>query len=123
MVKGYDEISLWDISGLDMSRVGVETSAIIAGMALIGQLSSEAMEKEIVRLKKIVTQTQNELTENVKRANEDKERSLEELNVYMEAKHDEGKKKISESHSCELEELQVKIESCKKSKILKPSRL
>lgn len=53
------------------------------------------MAKEIVCKNKIVTQTQNELTENVKRENEDKERSLEELKVALEAKHDEEKQQIS----------------------------
>ena len=111
LVKGYEESTLWDISGPDVACVGVETSTIIVGMALVGQLSSEAMVKEIVRLKQLVTQMQNELIENVKHASEDNEKSLEELKIALEAKHVEEKQQLLESHSLELEELQVKIES------------
>ena len=45
LIKGYEESTLWDILGPDVARFGEETSAVIDGMALIGQSSSEAMEK------------------------------------------------------------------------------
>ena len=63
-------------------------------MALAGQSSSEAMAKEIVCLKQLVTQTQNELTESVKGKIEYKKRILEELKIALEVKHEEGKKQI-----------------------------
>lgn len=66
LIEGYEESTLWDISGPYVSCVGVETSAMIVGMALVGQLSSEAMEKEILYLKQLVTQTQSEMTESIK---------------------------------------------------------
>lgn len=45
LIEGYEESTLWDMSSLDVARVGVETSAMIVGMALAGQSSSEAMAK------------------------------------------------------------------------------
>ena len=45
LIEGYKESTLWDISGPDVAHVGVENSVVIAGMALVGQSSSEAMEK------------------------------------------------------------------------------
>ena len=71
-VKGFEESTLWDISGLDVTRVGVETSAVIAGMALAYQTSTEAMAKEITWLKQSATHFQAELVENVKNVAEDK---------------------------------------------------
>ena len=36
VLEGFEESTLWDISGPKVARVGVETSAVIAGMALAG---------------------------------------------------------------------------------------
>ena len=44
-VEGFEEITLWDISCLDVARVGVETLVVIVGMAFSVQTSTEAMEK------------------------------------------------------------------------------
>ena len=44
-VEGFEESTLWDISGPDVTRVGVKTSAVIFGMALASQISTEGMEK------------------------------------------------------------------------------
>ena len=46
-MEGFESSTLWDISSLDVARVGVETLAVIVGMALVGQTSIEAMAKEI----------------------------------------------------------------------------
>lgn len=51
MLEGVEEITLWDVSGSYVARVGMETLAVIAGMVLVGQLSPEVMEKEIAHLK------------------------------------------------------------------------
>ena len=61
-MEGFEEIMLWDISGPDVARVGIETSTVIAGMALARQSSIEVMSKEIFRLKQYVAQVQTELT-------------------------------------------------------------
>ena len=111
LIEGYEESTLWDISGPDVACVGVDTSPVIVGMALAGQSFSEAMSKEILCLKQLVTQTQNELTESVKHATKDRQRSLEELKRALEVKHEEEKQQMSKLHSRELEELQAKIES------------
>ena len=51
MLEGFEESTLWDVSGPYVARVGMKTSVIIARMTLMGQSSSEAMTKEIARLK------------------------------------------------------------------------
>ena len=51
VLEGFEESTLWDISNLDISRVGVETSSVIKGMVLIEKSSTEAMVKEITHLK------------------------------------------------------------------------
>lgn len=56
IVEGFEESMLWDTSGLDVTQVGIETSIVIAGMALASQTSTEAMEKEISRLKQCIAQ-------------------------------------------------------------------
>ena len=55
---------------------------MIAGMALVGKSSLVAMEKEILRLKQLVAQSQNELTYSIKR-NADEQRSLDELRIAL----------------------------------------
>ena len=45
VIEGFEESMLWDVSGLDMSQVGVETSVVIVKMALVRQSSLEAMAK------------------------------------------------------------------------------
>ena len=56
LIEEYEERTLWDIWRQDIYQVGVETLAMIEGMAMVGQLSSEAMVKEIIRLKQLVAQ-------------------------------------------------------------------
>ena len=56
IVEGFEEVTLWDISGLDVARVDVETSVVITGMALASQTSTESMAKEITRLKQSAAQ-------------------------------------------------------------------
>ena len=51
IIEGFEESTLWDISGPDVARVAVETSTVIARMELDGQSSTKAMAKEIARLK------------------------------------------------------------------------
>ena len=83
-MEGYEESTLWDISSLDVSQVGVKTLAMIARMPLADQTSMKAMVKEITRLKRSATQFQAELGESVKNAEEDKKRSLDELKTTLE---------------------------------------
>jgi hypothetical protein len=45
LIEGYEESTLWDISGQDIARIGVESSVVIEGMAMAGQSSPEAMAK------------------------------------------------------------------------------
>ena len=71
-MEGFDKSTLWDISGPDVTLVGIETSAVIVGMALARQSSTEATAKEIARLKQSTTQVQPELTENARNMSEDK---------------------------------------------------
>ena len=78
---------LWDVSGPYVAQVGVETSIVIIGMALIGQSSMEAMAKEISQLKQSNTQAQNELAENMNNATEDKQRRLDKLRIALEVRH------------------------------------
>ena len=51
VTEGFEKSTPWDVSGPDVARVGVKTSAVIAGMALAGQSSSKAMAKEFALLK------------------------------------------------------------------------
>ena len=111
MLEGFEETTLWDISVPDVARVGVETSAIIAGMALVGQSSTEAMAKEITRLKQSAAQAQVELAKYTKSTSEYKQRSLNELRVALEARHEQEKQQLKETHAHELGELHRKIES------------
>ena len=83
LIEVFEESTLWNVSGQDMVHNSVETSAVIVGIALIGQSSLEAMAKEIARLKQLTTQDQNELAENINNATKDKQRSLEELRIDL----------------------------------------
>ena len=83
LIEGYKKSTLWDISGPDVARVGVETSTMIDGMALIGQSSLEAMEKQILNLKQLVVQTQNELTNSIKHTANERQRSFDELKITL----------------------------------------
>ena len=56
VTEGFEETTIWNISSLDVARVGVKTSAVIVGMALAIQISTEAMAKEITRLKQSTAQ-------------------------------------------------------------------
>ena len=47
IVEGFEESMLWDMSGSDVTRIGIQTLTVIVGMALAGQTSTESMEKEI----------------------------------------------------------------------------
>lgn len=51
VIERFEEITLWDVSGPNVARVGVENLVVITGMALTGQSSLEAMAKEIACLK------------------------------------------------------------------------
>jgi hypothetical protein len=53
-MEGFEETMLWDIFGLDVARVGVETLVIITGMEIVEQLSTKVMAKEIARLKESI---------------------------------------------------------------------
>ena len=86
-MEGFEESTLWDISGPDVTRVGVETLAVIAGMVLAGQTSTKDMAKEITRLKQSATQFQSKLAESVKNTVEGKQRSLDELKTTLKVKH------------------------------------
>lgn len=55
-IKEYGEQTLWDLSGHDVSRVGIETSVIIVGMAMVGKSSFKAMAKEITLFNHLVSQ-------------------------------------------------------------------
>ena len=83
MVEGFEESTLWDTSGPYVTRVGIETSTIIARMVLVGQSSTEAMAKEIVVLKQSAAQSQAELAEYKNRTSEYKKRSFDELRVSL----------------------------------------
>ena len=74
------------------------------------------MAKEIIWLKQSVAQLQNELTDNIKQCDDDKERSLNELKVASTMQFEEEKRNMSSLHSQEIEGLQVKIESTLKEK-------
>lgn len=69
------------------------------------------MVKEIARLKQSAAQAQAELAEYTKSISEDKQRSLDVLKVALEARHEQEKQQLRETHAHELEELQGKIES------------
>lgn len=83
IVEGFEERMLWDISGPDVTRVGIETSAVIIEMALADQTSTEAMEKEIARLKQSATGFQEELIESARSLAENKRKSLDELKIAL----------------------------------------
>ena len=74
-------------------------------MALISQMSTEAMAKEITKLKQFATQFQAELAENVKNVTEEKQRSLGELKTALEVKHEHETQGLQEVHGKEKEEL------------------
>jgi hypothetical protein len=56
IIEGFEESPIWNIVGQDVSRVGVVTSVVIVGMALAVQTSTDAMAKEIARLKQSAAQ-------------------------------------------------------------------
>ena len=89
VTKGFEESTIWNISGPDVAWVDVETSTVIVEMALTKQTSTEAMVKEITWLKQYVVQFQAALVEIVKTATEEKQRSLDELKTTLEAKHEQ----------------------------------
>lgn len=91
MSEGFEESTLSNVLGLYVARVGIETSIVIAGMALVGQSSKEAMEKEISCLKQSTTQAQHELAEYMKNTSEDRKMSLDELRVALEVRHEQEK--------------------------------
>ena len=41
VLEGFEESTLWDISSPYVAQVGVETSVVIAGTALIGKSSTK----------------------------------------------------------------------------------
>lgn len=72
ITEGFKESTIWNILGLDVTQVGVETSVVITETALAGQTSIEAMAKEITWLKHFAVQFQVELMETVKTATKEK---------------------------------------------------
>lgn len=110
LIEGFEESTRWDISGLDVAHVGVETYAVNVGMALTERSSSKAMAKEIFCLKQLVAQTQNELTDSIKRTADERQRSLDELKIALTVQVKEEKRQLLTLHSQELG-LQAKIES------------
>lgn len=68
-------------------------------MTLAGQSSSEAMAKEIARLKQYATQAQNELAEYVKNTSEDKQRILDELRIALDTRHEQERHQLKETHA------------------------
>ena len=105
VVEGFEESTLWDISGPDIARVGVEALAMIAGMALARQSSIEEMIKEIDCLKQFASWLQAELVEHTKNMLEDKKQSLDEMKVALESRYEKEKQQLKEKHVHELEEL------------------
>ena len=94
MIEGYEDSTLWDISSPDVACVGVETSTMIAGMALIGQSSSETMAKEILLFKQLVAQTQNKQTDSIKHTIDERKRSLDELKIALTVQFEEEKRQL-----------------------------
>lgn len=47
VTEGFEESTIWNIASQDVTWVGVETSTVITGMALIHHTSTEALAKEI----------------------------------------------------------------------------
>lgn len=45
LIEGYEDNTLWDLSGHDIAQARVKTLVIIAGMAMARESSSKAMEK------------------------------------------------------------------------------
>lgn len=111
VTEGFEESTIWNISGPDVARVSVETSAVIARMALVGQTSTEAMAKEITRLIQSTVQFQAELAKTVKTATEEKQRSLDELKTALEVKHEQETQWLRELHAQEKEEIWSEIET------------
>ena len=60
------------------------------------------MAKEISHLKQSATQAQNELAKNMKNALEDKQRSLDELRIALEARHEQERQQLKVTHAQEL---------------------
>ena len=89
ITEGFEESTLQDISSPYVTQVGIETSATIVRMALSGQTSTEAMEKEIARLKQSPAQFQAELIESARSVLEGKRRSLDKLKIALELKHEQ----------------------------------
>lgn len=111
VTKGFEEGTIWNISGPDLAWVSVETLVVITGMALADQTSTEAMAKEITRLKQSAIQFQDELEETVKTTAEEKQRSLNELKIALEVKHEQETQWLRELHAREKEEIQSEMET------------
>ena len=111
VTKGFEESTIWNISGLDVARVGVETSVVIVRMALVSQTSIESMAKEITQLKQSAVQFQAKLVESVKTTAKEKQRSLDEVKMDLEVKHEQETKQLQELHAQEKEEIQNEIET------------
>lgn len=111
ITEGFEESTIWNIVGQDVTRVGVQTSVVIAGMALTGQTSTEAMEKEIARIKQFAAQVQAELAEKVKNVAEERQRSIDELKTTLEEKHEKETQQLQESHAWEKEAIRSEIET------------
>ena len=80
-------------------------------MALTSQTSTEAMAKEIARLKQSVAQSQVELAETMKNIVKEKQMSVDELKMALEVKHMKETQQLWELHAREKEEIQREIET------------
>ena len=78
-MEGYDDHTLWDVFVPDVSRIEVENSSIIIGMALVGQTTYEYMAWEIGHLTQLVDQLQKKLEDTDKKNHESKEKDMSEL--------------------------------------------
>jgi ABC-type hemin transport system ATPase subunit len=90
-----------EISDPYVTWVGVKNSTVIARMAFAGQTSTEAMAKKITQLKQSTVQFQAELAETVKTTAEEKHRSLDELRMALEVKHEQETQRLQELHARE----------------------
>ena len=79
MVEGYDKHTLWDVSGPNVTRIGVETSTVIVVMDLEGHTTFEFVTQDISRLTQVVAQLQNKLVDVHKQNEEMKQRDMSEL--------------------------------------------
>lgn len=84
---------------------------MIAGLALTDQTSTKAMAKEITWLKQSAAQLQSELAEIVQNASDERHKSLDELKMALEEKHEQETQQLHESHALEKEAIRSEIQT------------